>query len=181
MNQILSTTKLFVDMLTPESKEEKQIKQKSIEYLMMAIDEIRKLSKELVVPQLGQKGLVASIKTLIDDIHLSTEIKVKCIHDHENDLLSQGKKVTLFRIVQEQLKNIIKHSKASQVDIFLQCKESDVQLLIKDNGNGFDPRQTHQGIGLSNIYERTRFYNGSVDIQTAPGKGCTLCVTIPIL
>lgn len=181
VNQILSTTKLFVDMLTPGSKEEKQIKQKSIEYLMMAIDEIRKLSKELVVPQLNQKGLVASIKTLIEDIHLSTEIKVKCTHDHENDLLSQGKKVTLFRILQEQLKNIIKHSKASKVDIFLQCKENDVQLLIKDNGKGFDPKQTHQGIGLSNIYERTRFYNGSVDIQTAPGKGCTLCVTMPIL
>lgn len=180
VNQILSTTKLFVDMLTPGGKEEKEIKKKSLEYIMMAIDEIRKLSKELVVPQLHEKGLVASINTVIDDIHLSTDVKIKFTHDHENDLLSPGKKVTLFRIVQEQLKNILKHSKATGVDIYLQCKEKDAQLIIRDNGTGFDPKQTHRGIGLSNIYERTRFYNGTVDIQTAPKKGCQMTILIPI-
>ena len=89
------------------------------------------------------------------------------------------KKVTLFRIVQEQLKNIIKHSQASKVDIYLENKEGNTQLMIKDNGIGFDTKQTHSGIGLSNIYERTRFYNGTVDIQTSPGNGCTIVVTIP--
>jgi len=148
---------------------------------MMAIDEIRILSKELVVPQLNQKGLVASIETLIEDIHLSTRIKIKFTHDHENDLLSPGIKVTLFRIAQEQLKNILKHSNASQVDICLQSKEGSVQLIIKDNGIGFDPKQTQRGIGLSNIYERTRFYNGKVDMQTAPCKGCILAITVPCI
>lgn len=179
VNQILSTTKLFVDMLTPAGKEEKEIKKKSLEYIMMAIDEIRKLSKELVVPQLHEKGLVASINTIIEDIHLSTNIKIKFTYDYENDLLSPGKKVTLFRIIQEQLKNILKHSKATRVDIYLQCKEKDVQLSIKDNGAGFDTKQTHRGIGLSNIYERTRFYNGTVDIQTAMKKGCLMTITMP--
>ncbi len=181
VNQILSTVKLFVEMLTPAGKDEKDIKKKSLEYIMMAVEEIRKLSKELVVPQLNQKGLVESIETLIEDIHLSTCIKIKFTHDHENDLLSSGKKVTLFRIVQEQLKNIIKHSRAKHVDIFLQCKDRDVQLIIKDNGDGFDTRQTQRGIGLSNIYDRTRFYDGSVNICTAPGKGCSVEVTIPLL
>ena len=54
------------------------------------------------------------------------------------------------------------------------------QLIIKDDGIGFDSTKAHRGIGLSNIYERTRFYNGAVDIQTKPGKGCTLSVTIPV-
>ena len=110
---------------------------------------------------------------------LSTVIKIRLTHDLENDLLSPGKKVTLFRIVQEQLKNIIKHSQASKVDIYLENKEGNTQLMIKDNGIGFDTKQTHSGIGLSNIYERTRFYNGTVDIQTSPGNGCTIVVTIP--
>ncbi len=95
-------------------------------------------------------------------------------------MLSPGKKVALFRIVQEQLKNILKHSKANHVDIYLQCKNTDVQLTIRDNGIGFDTRQTQRGIGLSNIYERTRFYNGQVDIQTAPGKGCTVALSMPL-
>jgi PAS domain S-box-containing protein len=178
VNQILSTVKLFVDMLTPVGMEEKEIKKKSLDYIMMAIDEIRILSKELVVPQLNQKGLVASIETLIEDIHLSTRIKVKFTHDEENDLISPGIKLTLFRIVQEQLKNILKHSMATQIDIQMQTRDGSVHLVIKDNGIGFDPKQTQRGIGLSNIYERTRFYNGEVDIQTAPGKGCTVTLSM---
>lgn len=179
VNQILSTTKLFVDLLTPSSKEEKEIKTKSIEYILMAIEEIRKLSRDLVAPQLKGDGLVDSIRTLVDDIHLSNVVRIKFTHDNENDLLSPGKKVTLFRIVQEQLKNIIRHSQATQVDIFLQCKDARTQLVIKDNGCGFDPTQTARGIGLSNIYDRTRFYNGTVDIQTSTGNGCTLSIIIP--
>jgi PAS domain S-box-containing protein len=181
VNQILSTVKLFVDMLSPASKNEKQLKEKSIEYLTTAIEEVRQLSKELVVPQLMGKGLVDSIQTLIDDIHISSTVEIKFAHDDENDLLSPGKKVTLFRIVQEQLKNILKHSVAKHVDINLQLKNNNIQLSIKDDGVGFDPRQTHRGIGLSNIYERTKFYNGTVDIQTAKNKGCKVIVTIPFL
>jgi PAS domain S-box-containing protein len=181
VNQILSTVKLFVDMLTPSSKEQKKIKDKSIEYVLMAIEEIRKLSKELVVPQLHGEGLVDSIRTMVDDIHLSNVIKIKFTHDHEIDRLSPGKKVTIFRIVQEQMKNILKHSNAKHVDIYLQCKDENIHLVIKDDGVGFEAKQTTRGIGLSNIYERTRFYNGVVDIQTSPGNGCTMVVTIPSL
>ncbi len=181
VNQILSTAKLFADMLTPSGNDQKKIKDKSIEYIMMAIEEIRKLSKELVVPQLKEKGLLSSIESLIEDTHLTTAVKIKFIHDHENEYLSPGKKVALFRIVQEQLKNILKHSQAKCVDIYLESKEDTVQLVIRDNGVGFDPKQTHRGIGLSNIFERTRFYNGSVDIQTKPGAGCLLTVNMPIV
>jgi PAS domain S-box-containing protein len=179
VNQILSTTKLFIDMLTPVGKNQQEMKAKSIEYILMAIEEIRKLSKELVVPQLHNKGLVESINSLINDIHETTAIRIKFTHDQENDLLSPGKKVTLFRIVQEQLKNILKHSHATQVDIFLQCKDNEAQLVIKDNGCGFDSAQTHRGIGLSNIYERTRFYSGTANIQSSKGNGCILEILIP--
>jgi signal transduction histidine kinase len=181
VNQILSTTKLFVDMLVPDNNDQKKIKEKSLQYIMLAIEEIRKLSKEMVVPQLKEKGLITSIQALIEDIHLSTPVKIKFLHDQENDLLSSGKKVSLFRIVQEQLKNILKHSKAKCIDICLQTKDNYIQLVIKDNGVGFDSSKTHRGIGLSNIYERTRFYNGDVVLQTKPGEGCTLKVEIPVL
>ncbi len=181
VNQILSTVRLFVDMLTPSKKEEKEIKAKSLEYVMMAIEEIRKLSKELVAPQLIGNGLVKSVESLINDIELSGAIKINFSYDTGKYPLTPGKKLTFFRIIQEQLKNILKYSKANQADIILQCKESNVELLIRDNGIGFDSKQTHRGIGLSNIYERTRFYNGSVDIQTSPGKGCVLTVSLPLL
>jgi PAS domain S-box-containing protein len=180
VNQILSTTKLFVDMLTPASKDEKQVKQKSMEYLAMAIEEIRKLSRELVTPQLKDKKLVDSIQQLIDDIRLSTDIVIKFAYDLDIDLLSTGKKVTFFRIVQEQIKNVLKYSKAEKVDIHLLCKDSKAILTIRDNGIGFDIRRPVKGIGLSNIQERARFYNGEVRIDSAKGMGCTLQVMLPL-
>jgi PAS domain S-box-containing protein len=179
VNQILSTTRMFVEMITPANKEEENLKAKSIEYLLTAIEEIRKLSKELVVPQFKEKGLVDSIHSVIEDIQLTSPLRIRFIHDHENDILSPGKKMTIFRIVQEQLKNILKYSKAKQVEICLHGRNEEIQLVIKDDGIGFDPKQMHKGIGLSNIHDRTRFYNGVVDIVSSPGKGCILTVTIP--
>ena len=181
VNQILSTTLLFVDMMNAENKEQRNIKDKSLEYLRLAIEEIRKVSKELVVPQLKEQGLADSIQVLIDDIHLAHKIRIKFAHDLDTDLLSSGKKITLFRIVQEQIKNILTHSKATTAEILLYAKNSNVYLVVKDNGVGFDSTKTHRGIGLSNIYERVSFYNGNVDIQTAGGKGCQVTVTISLL
>jgi signal transduction histidine kinase len=179
INQILTTIKLFMEMINPAKEDEKEIKKKVVDYLLTAIEEIRKLSKELVVPRLKENGLVESIRSLIDDIHIAQVMKISFTHDFDNELLNAGKKVTLFRIVQEQLKNILKYSQASEANIYLQCKNGEVQLTIKDNGVGFDPAHTYQGIGLSNIHERTKFYNGFVNIQSAKGQGCTLTVTMP--
>ena len=180
VNQILSTTKLFVDMLTPTTNEEKQLKEKSIDYLMMAIEEIRKLSRELVTPQLKDKKLVDSIRQLIGDISFSTPIRINFTHDLDTDLMSSGKKITFFRIVQEQLKNILKYSQAEKVDINLISSNGEATLTIRDNGIGFDLKQPAKGIGLSNIKERARFYNGEVIIESSKGKGCLLKVSLPL-
>jgi PAS domain S-box-containing protein len=180
VNQILSTVKLFVDLIKPAGEDDRQMKSKSLEYLVSAINEIRALSKELVAPQLRRDTLIDSIRALIHDVHQAHSMKIKFVHDHETEKLSYDKKVTLFRIVQEQIKNILKYSKATQVDMILQTRNGTLQLLIKDNGIGFDPGQTHNGIGLSNIHDRTQFYQGKAEIESAPGKGCTLKVELPV-
>jgi PAS domain S-box-containing protein len=180
VNQILSTVKLFFDRVATSGAEQKQLKDKSIEYLQMAIDEIRKLSKELVTPQLKKETLAASINAIVMDIQMAGALQISFEHGIEDELLSPGKKVTLFRIVQEQLKNIIKHSGATTTKISLHADEEEIRLEIKDNGKGFDPQQTRQGIGLANIHERTQFYNGTASINAAGGKGCVLSVVIPV-
>lgn len=180
VNQILSTIKMFVGLLTPANDDEQAIKQKTIEYTIMAIEEIRKLSREMVAPQLEGSALTDSIRKIIDDIEMSTSLKIKFTHDAETELLSPGKKLTLFRIVQEQTKNILKYSKAAHVEILLQSSNNYVVLVIKDNGLGFDMKKTNYGVGLSGITERVKFYDGKSLIQSAPGQGCLLEVKIPI-
>ncbi len=181
VNQILGASKLFMGMITPANDEEKEFKSKSVEYIVSAIEEIRKLSRELVSPQLKEKTLVNSIKSLIEDIHSTSEIKIKFTHDQENNLLSPGKKLTLYRIVQEQVKNILKYSKARKAEILLKSKGNNVELVIRDYGVGFDKKKINSGVGLTSINDRAKFYSGKVEIQSAPGKGCILTVSIPVL
>jgi len=123
---------------------------------------------------------VPSIKELIGNINFAKSVKIKFSHDRNAYPISSGKKVTLFRIIQEQLRNILKHSRATEVKIKLAVFASDIVLEIADNGVGFDPAKKIQGIGLSNIHERTGFYNGTVLMESAEGKGCKLRVTLPV-
>jgi PAS domain S-box-containing protein len=180
INPLLAVSKLYVGMLQPANDEEKEIKNKSMEQIAAAIEEIRNLSREMVIPHLKKKGLVPSIKELIENINFSKSLSIQFYHDHKTYPISSGKKVTLFRIIQEQLRNILRHSQATEVKIRLTASAAEVQLEIADNGIGFDAAKKIQGIGLSNIHERTGFYNGTVLIDTAEGKGCKVIVKIPI-
>jgi signal transduction histidine kinase len=181
VNQILSSAKLFIEMMQPDTADQQLYKSKGVGYISLAIEEIRKLSKELVAPRLKENNLISCISQLLDDTRLSSTVDIQFVHDGSADLLSEGKKVTLFRILQEQLKNILRHSGANQVAVSLACDDQLIRLEVKDNGVGFDANQTFRGIGLTNIYERVRFYNGTVWLDTAPGKGCSLTISLSLM
>jgi len=179
VNQILTTSKLFLDMISVKDKKHEDLKKKISEYILLAIEEIRRLSKEMVTPQLKENGLITSITNLVEELKQTNTLGIQFHYQDDIEMLSIPKKVTLFRIIQEQVKNVLKYSRAKNLIIHLQMQNENVELLIEDDGTGFDPSHTRRGIGLSNIYERTRFYNGKVAIDTAPGKGCKIKVTLP--
>ena len=81
-----------------------------------------------------------------------------------------------YRIIQEQLNNVLKHSKADRVSIRLGQDNGIVHLVINDNGVGFDAQQIKQGLGLNNIRNRLEVVNGNMQIESQPGEGCTLVV-----
>jgi two-component system, NarL family, sensor histidine kinase UhpB len=88
-------------------------------------------------------------------------------------------KLTCYRIVQVQLSNIVRHAKAKKATIRLR-KDANLELIITDDGIGFQPGKNTSGIGLRNIRNRVGIYNGEFDVSSAPGKGCVLTVTIPL-
>lgn len=180
VNQILSSAKLFFEMLHSGDPGQEVYRKKGIEYISLAVEEIRKLSRELVAPSLKEKELVHCISQLLDDTRLASKLDIRFTYDEHSNCLTEGKKVTLFRILQEQLKNILRHSEARRVDIHIECRDQQFHMEIKDDGIGFDANQTFRGIGLNNIFERVRFYDGNVDIVTGAGKGCILTVSIPV-
>ena len=85
----------------------------------------------------------------------------------------------MYRIVQEQINNIVKHSSANSVLIELFAEENNIHLIITDDGTGFDVNTVKKGQGLKNMRSRAELLNGATEMITAPGKGCKLKVTIP--
>jgi two-component system sensor histidine kinase UhpB len=88
--------------------------------------------------------------------------------------------IAIYRIVQEQLNNILKYSEASQVLIQLTEKENRVHLLIRDNGKGFEPSKKKTGIGLSNVENRAAMLNGEMKIISGLHQGCELKISFPL-
>jgi signal transduction histidine kinase len=181
INQILASAQLFLGQLEPGNQEFRHVKQKTAEILTLAIEEIRNLSRDMVMPDFSEIGLTGSIRNLVEDLQYCKPFAIRFLHDNKRSIesLDEHRKITLFRIVQEQVKNIIKYAKAKHVVIDLHGNNKEVRLEIADDGKGFDPEATRRGLGLSNIYERTKLYQGQVTLETAPGRGCMLIVQLP--
>jgi two-component system, NarL family, sensor histidine kinase UhpB len=179
INQILATSKLYLDVAIEEVEPRVELLAKSRNNISMAIEEIRKLSKELITPTLNDLGLIQSIKELIRSIQMVKKMKIRLlISGLDEDHLLPEQKINVYRIVQEQLNNILKHAQASAVVIELNQEDERITLQVKDDGKGFDPRMRRKGVGISNIISRAELYNGRVEIESAPGKGCRLEVIL---
>ena len=182
VNQVLTTTKLYLDLATtnPELKDELIIK--SSKNIISAIDEIRQLSQSLMIPSLGDLGLVDSIEDLVENINATKKITaVFLCEEIDENILNENQKLALLRIVQEALNNIVKHAEATETIIELLIKGQIINLIIKDNGKGFEPTSVKNGAGLNNIRNRVYLLNGTLTLDTQPGKGCALVVELPHL
>jgi two-component system sensor histidine kinase UhpB len=180
INQILSTTKLYIDMALTETDIREELLQKTYRNISSAIEEIRMLSKSLVPPSLGDIGLKEALSELIASLNISQRIKLTLrTTGIEMVNIPDNIKLMAYRIVQEQVNNIIKHSRATTAEIKLAVSRKMFNITVKDNGIGFDAKRKSTGIGLSNITSRAELHNGKVDVVSSPGKGCTLKVSLP--
>jgi PAS domain S-box-containing protein len=179
VNQLLVMAKLYLEsgLASPEKKDE--MLQKGIHIIETGIEEIRKLSRSLNPPSLGDISLKEAIESLIEDLPLPNRMIQLKEYTIEEEDMNEGLKVSIYRILQEKLNNIVKHADATSVNISLTQNQHGIDLEITDNGKGFDPTVKRKGIGITNIINRAETYDGEVQFDTAPGKGCRLNVHFP--
>lgn len=184
INQILATIKMYLGMAKSGMQTSENLIEKSYDFVSDVMEEIRKLSHSLVAPTLGDIGLETALRELIEGGNILNGLNTRIVVDDafNKQRIDKNKELMLYRIVQEQMNNINKYSKATEALIHLKVIDSlqQVCLSISDNGQGFDPAQKNKGIGLKNIQNRAEFYSGEMRIVSAHGKGCTLEVYIPI-
>ncbi len=180
INQILTAVKLNLGLALEYRENNIPLIEKCEKNVETVMEEIRKISKELILPgNLKELGIVHSIEDLMKDVLHLTGIKWKLYAKAIDEaLLSEDQKLTVYRIVQEQLNNILKHAEANLIIIHLHARESQIQLKITDDGKGFDPSQKRMGVGLTNIINRAELFSGKVNIDSTPGEGCSIEVVL---
>lgn len=177
VNQVLTTVKLYTEMIDSGIGDRKELVRKSQQHLQACIDEIRSISKRLSAPTLGEITLQDSMKELIESINLTNKLDVKFTSKGVAGLhVSPDLHLAVYRILQEQLNNVIKHSGATLVSITLTKKGDQFSMQVKDNGKGFDPSARRTGIGITNMRTRTENLSGQFELASSPGKGCRMRV-----
>ena len=181
--QILVGAKLTLSRLKELTSKENEYLKLTKEYIDTAINEIRNLSHSLAPTAYYQKNLISSIDRLLKSINKDNQFKIDFEYDTMEKVEINGElQLNIYRIIQEQLQNILKHAEATQINVGLKLKNnSTLQLSISDNGKGFDTNNVSKGIGLQNIKNRAETFYGKYTLTSAPGKGCELQISIPLI
>jgi PAS domain S-box-containing protein len=184
INQLLTGTMLILGAAShaPMQKDDiVKIVEESKGYLEKAVKEIRNLSHRLA-PSAFANSIQYEYTLLINEVSKTSGFDVMHHFSGINEKkLSTEIKICLYRILQEQLSNISKHAAATNIQVSLIQKTNKIILKIIDDGVGFNPKKYNSGIGLNNIKKRTGYFNGRFTLSTAPGKGCSIEVEIPVI
>jgi signal transduction histidine kinase len=181
IGQHLSTTRLYLevarDMVSDKGFEIINTAHKAISNI---IKEIRQLSQSLVPPAFSDIGLIESVKDICDSLQRTHSFSINFFHRHFNEnQLPADLKLMLFRIIQEQINNIIRHAYADRIQIHLESDAEYIILFISDNGKGFDSLDFKKGAGFTSIINRASLFNGQVKVEASPDKGCSLSISMP--
>lgn len=178
---LLSTIKMKLSI-----ENETEQKQQKLGNLMgdidIALEDIRGISRNLMPITLSKLGFNRAIEELIQNIRISNpNLDIELIKIVDNERLIEPVGVNLYRIIQELLQNVLKHSKASELIIQLFSRDDVFVLMVEDNGVGFDVLDKKTGgIGLENVKYRVVSMQGLLNVDSFKGKGSTITIEIPL-
>lgn len=149
-----------------------------------AIEEVRRITSGLRPYQLDRLGLTQAIRALVNSASKNGAILFASRVEDIDTVFDKDSEIHVYRIVQEAVNNVVKHSAATEAAVVVKKREMSVSLSIRDNGQGFDPAkswsQLHDlGLGLNGIAERVRILGGTFTINSRPGEGTSLTAEIP--
>lgn len=158
--------------------------EQSINMLDNSISEMRRVAHNLMPENLLKFGLPAAIQDYCSEMQLSGKIQVSCQYmGDKGKQIEQSLSVTVYRITQELLNNIVKHAGATQAIVQIGINDSQLTITVEDNGIGLDKNaiKSAQGIGWKNIYSRVNYHRGSINIQSQPNKGTSVFIEFPLV
>jgi len=168
--------------LTPQDSLAREHLTQISETTSLAIEEIRRIAQNLTPYHLERLGLTSTLEHMTRRVKNSSDIDFSIEIDNVDGVLSKESEVNLYRIVQELISNIIKHSEAAKAWLSIRRTDTGAEIICRDNGKGFDSSAVSNsqgsGLGLTGVGERVRILGGKHSIRSAPGQGAAIVITI---
>lgn len=188
IGQMLTSLKYQIESIDLSDRARSETRIREIGQLIKeVIREVRRVTFNIKPTVLGDYGLQAALNVFVTEIGKLTDVDLVFDTDGEIDRLPQKIEDNIFRIIQEAVNNAVKYSGASVIEVSLRQHEDVIVVSVKDGGKGFDTgilrgRSTsiESGRGFFNMYERTGYINGKLDIRSAVGEGTTVTLEIPL-
>jgi len=152
------------------------------EGLMELSENVHSLSRQLHPAIVEDLGIVSALQSLCEEVQRNASVQI----DYEADAIPadipNGHEFCVYRVAQEALRNVVKHSRATRAQVHLHSKNGTLKFQVRDNGRGFnlDEAKNQIGLGLRSIEERVWFVGGTVRVETGPGDGTVISVSIPL-
>ncbi|WP_348704106.1 ATP-binding protein [Tenacibaculum sp. 190524A02b] len=147
------------------------------------LEEIRSISRGLYPATFERIGITASIQSMINEVDANTNLFFTTEIDNIDKLLPKENALHLYRIIQEILSNIIKHSNAKSVSISISKKENRIETIIEDNGEGFELSEklnSNTSLGMKTLFERARIIKSKLQFNSSTNKGTTMKLVTPV-
>ncbi len=185
VGQIMSAAKMNLSSIESRlqfgSEEDKLAFEKIVNLVDESCREVRSVSHNMMPNALLKSGLSSAVKEFIDKID-SRVLQVNLYSEGLNERLDSNVETVLYRVIQECVNNVIKHSGADKLDVSLIKDADGISATIEDNGKGFvvTEKEKTGGMGLKNIRTRIEYLKGTVDFDAAPGKGTLVAIHVPL-
>ncbi len=182
VGQMLALINMYVGVIRSKGTLTKKELKELEDAIQKTIEQVRNLSRLLAPPELKDIGLRESIRELINSCSImkkpSFKLEIYPVEDDYN--LNMDKKRMVYRVLQELLNNTFKHAEAENVEIKLLFDKKNFYLYYQDDGQGFDQNKIKKGIGLDSIESRIKYHQGTLKLESTPGKGSKTTITLPI-
>ncbi len=184
VGQMMSAAKMNLSVFENEIKFKDPEQKISFERIISLVDEsckeVRTVSHQMMPNMLLKKGLAKAVADFLDKIDQKV-LKIKLHTEGLHERIEENIEIVLYRILQESVNNVIKHSGATALDISLIKDAEGISATIEDNGKGFNSRAINEqaGIGLKNMKARVEYLKGTIDFDSSPGNGTLVAIHIP--
>lgn len=178
---LMATVKLHFNILKQDQTPE--LFNKTNGLIDEAYKKIRSIAHSKNSGVIAKQGLLKAVKEMAKKISISNALTIEVIDYGLDNRLENSLELTIFRIIQELLTNVIKHAEATQVTIHITNHEESLNIMVEDNGKGFNPSQvtkTNKGMGISSIDKRVEHLNGKLTIESEKHQGTSIIIDIPL-